>query len=82
VALHGSQSPFDVAVVGLNAVIRVAAGSMTAGAAELAFLLQFSNGRGIASQSVSGAHVWRPIIGIGQSSLQEAFGGFPIAGFG
>lgn len=40
-------------------MIRVAAGSMATSTAELAFLLQFSNGGGIAAHPVSGEHVRR-----------------------
>ena len=68
-ALHGPQSPFVVAMVGLNAVIRVAAGSMTTRTTKFAVVLQFSNGGWITSQPVSDEHVWRPIIGIRQGSL-------------
>jgi hypothetical protein len=52
-------------------------------ATELTFVLQFSNGRWITAQSVSGEHVQGTIImGIGLSSLQETLGGFEIARFG
>jgi hypothetical protein len=71
-----------VPVVGFDAVIRVPSGSMPTTATELTFALQFSNGRWITLQSVSDEHVRGTIIGIGQSSLQETFGGFAIVRFG
>ena len=49
---------------------------------DLAFVLQFADGGRITSQAVSGEHPRGSIIGIRQGSLQEAFGGFPIASFG
>jgi len=42
--LHGPQPPFHMAVVGFDAVTRVAAGSMPTTTAQVAFTLQFSNG--------------------------------------
>ena len=81
-ALHGPQASFDVPVVGFDAIICVGSGSVTTTMTDLAFVLQFSNGGWITSQSVSSEYVWRSIIGIRQGSHQEAFGGFPIASCG
>jgi len=37
--MHAPQAPFDVAVVGFDAIIRVASGSMPTTATELTFVL-------------------------------------------
>jgi hypothetical protein len=79
--LHGPQPPFDVPVVGFDAVIRVAPGSMATATMQLAVALQFPNSGWVASQSVSSEHIWSAVVWIGQSSLQETFGGFSITGF-
>jgi hypothetical protein len=38
-ALHGAQTAFDVPVIGFDAIVRVAAGSMPSTVMELRFLL-------------------------------------------
>jgi hypothetical protein len=47
--MHAPQAPFDVAVVGFDAIVRVASRSMPTTATEFTFVLQFSNGRWITS---------------------------------
>jgi hypothetical protein len=79
--LHRAQASFNMAVVGFDAIIRVALGSMSTAVAELAFLLQFPNGGRITAQSVSRKNMWQAVVGIGQRSLQEALRSFPIPSF-
>jgi hypothetical protein len=42
--MHAPQAPFDVAVVGVDAIVRVALGSTDNLRRSLPFVLQFSNG--------------------------------------
>ena len=80
--MHASQASFDVAVVGFDAIVRVASGLMSTAVTEMTFPLHFSNGCRITSQSVSNEHAWYAVVGISQGSLQEALRGFPITSFG
>ena len=61
-SLHGSESPFDVPMVGFDSVIAVASSGPPAIAVQLPFRLQLSKGSRIAAQTVSGEHVRRPIV--------------------
>jgi hypothetical protein len=64
--LHRSYSPLDVAVIGFDPVITIAAHSLTAMPPHAAVGLQLSNRRRIAPEAISRKYVWRRIVRIGE----------------
>ena len=79
--LHRSESALHMPMVRLDPVIGKTMRSLTAAPLHLSLGLEFSKRRGVAAQAISGKHVWRPIIRIRQSLLQEDLRCFAIARF-
>jgi hypothetical protein len=78
----GTQPAFDVAVVGFDPVIAIAARSLPTALCQATLALEFPDRRRIAPQPVSREHVQRSIVGVCQSPLQKQLGGFAVARFG
>ena len=79
--LHATKSAFDVPVIGLDPVIRVAPGSLLASAIHMTFLLQFADGGRVAAQTVPRENVEGAIVRIRHRPLEEGLRGFTITRF-
>jgi hypothetical protein len=66
-------------MVRLDPVIGKTMCSLTAVPIHLSLGLEFSKSRWVAAQAISGEHMWRPIVRIRQSLLQEDLRRFAIA---
>jgi hypothetical protein len=81
-SLHGTQPAIDVAVIGFDTVIAVAARSLTASLRHTPFGLELTNGRWVTPQSVSRENVRWWVVGVRQYFLQEQLGGLAVARLG
>jgi hypothetical protein len=80
--LHRAQPPFDVAVIGFDAVIAIAPGSLTIAPRDAPLGLEFPKRRWIAPQAIPGEYLRRPVVRVGQCLFQEQLGGFAITPLG
>ena len=80
--LHYSQTPFHMSVIGFDRVVCVPASPLPARRTDLAFRLQLANCSRVTPQAISGEHVRRPVVLVGQRLAQKDLCRFAVASLG